>query len=144
LALRDVLKEPRILACVGNRSFFPRSGKFAIGHGHLLAVTILICPNRSTLAISTSAQHPVAARLIVGPADVRDVDMGHERYDAITPSGNAVGLEVDGGHCKSFCSTSRPKIAKWIVPKVEGIRRRIVLIFALGVFPNPLSMRMWL
>jgi len=60
------------------------------------------------IAFSISAQHPVAARLIVSPDDVRDVGMGNERYDAITPSGSGVGSEVDGGHCKSSCS-SRPQ-----------------------------------
>src|SRR5215471_200510 len=64
---------------------YPKVRQVAIGHGHLLAVTILI-----------------------GPDDVRDVGMGNERYDAITPSGSGVGLEVDGGHCKSSCS-SRPQ-----------------------------------
>src|SRR5271165_982289 len=50
------------------------------------------------IALSISAAHPVAARLVVGPDDVRDVGMGNERYDAVAPSLNGVGSEVDGGH----------------------------------------------
>src|SRR5277367_5849629 len=53
------------------------------------------------IALSISAPHPVAARLVVGPDDVRDVGVGDERYDAVAPSGNGVGSEVDGGHYKS-------------------------------------------
>ena len=48
-------------------------------------------------ALSISSPHPVAARLVVGPDDFRDVVVGNERYDAVTPSGNGVGSEVDGG-----------------------------------------------
>src|SRR6266852_238696 len=53
------------------------------------------------IALSISAPHPVAARLVVGPDDVGDVGVGDERYDAVAPSGNGVGSEVDGGHSKS-------------------------------------------
>src|SRR5580704_11905405 len=52
-------------------------------------------------ALSISAPHPVAARLVVGPDDVWDVGVGNERYDTVAPSGNGVGSEVDGGHSKS-------------------------------------------
>src|SRR5258708_1408690 len=48
-----------------------------------------------------SAPHRVAARLVVGPDDVRDVGVGNERYDTVAPSLNRVGSEVDGGHSKS-------------------------------------------
>src|SRR5215472_4156134 len=41
-------------------------------------------------ASSISAPHPVAAGLLVGPDDVRDVGVGNERYDAVTPSGSGV------------------------------------------------------
>src|SRR6516162_4372966 len=50
-------------------------------------------------AFSISALHPIAARLVVGPDDIRDVGMGNERYDAVRPSGSGVGSEVDNGHC---------------------------------------------
>src|SRR5208282_3068361 len=56
-----------------------------------------------SFAFGISALHPVAAHLVVGPDDVRDVGVGNERYDAVAPSGNGVGSEVDGGHCKSSC-----------------------------------------
>ena len=54
----------------------------------LLALTILIGPDRSTtirFALSISASHPVAARLVVGPDDVLDVGVGNERYDTVAP-----------------------------------------------------------
>ena len=54
------------------------------------------------IALSISTPHRVAARLVVGPDDVRDVGVGNERYDAVAASGNWVGSEVDGGHSKSF------------------------------------------
>jgi hypothetical protein len=80
-------------------------GIFTIGHGHLLALTILIGPDRSTTIrlplVSISAPYPVAARLVVGPDDFRDVGAGNERYDALALSGNGVGSEIDGGHYKS-------------------------------------------
>src|SRR5271169_1595158 len=56
-----------------------------------------------SFAFGISALHPAAARLVVGPDDVRDVGVGNERYGAVTPSGSGVGSEVDGGHCKSSC-----------------------------------------
>jgi hypothetical protein len=52
-------------------------------------------------AFGISALHPVAARLVVGPDDVRNVGVGNERYDTVAPSGIGVGSEVDGGHGKS-------------------------------------------
>src|SRR5438034_487340 len=39
-------------------------------------------------AFGSSVQHPVAARLVVGPDVVRDVGVGNERYDTVVPSGN--------------------------------------------------------
>src|SRR5215471_801253 len=50
-------------------------------------------------AFSISAPHPIAARLVVSPDDVRDVGVGNERYDAVTPSGSGIGSKVDGSHC---------------------------------------------
>src|SRR5271165_255195 len=50
------------------------------------------------ISLSISAPYPVAARLFIGPDDVRDVGVGNERYDTVAPSGNGVGSEVDGGH----------------------------------------------
>ena len=40
------------------------------------------------IALSISTPHRVAARLVVGPDDVRDVGVGNERYDAVAASGN--------------------------------------------------------
>ena len=99
-------RNARTLACVGNQSSSLKVRQVAIGHGHLLAVTILIGSDRSTtlcLPLASLPRHPVAARLVVGPDDVRDVGVDNERYDAVTPSGSGVGSEVDGGHCKSSC-----------------------------------------
>jgi len=59
-------------------------------------------------ALSISAPHPVAARLVVGPDDVRDVGVSNERYDAVTPSGSGIGSKIDGSHCKSSC---RPRFS---------------------------------
>ena len=74
--------------------------------------------------------------------------MGNERYDAVRPSGSGVGSEIDNGDSKSSLCSSWPKtqlsfvieVAKWIDPKVERIRRRVVLIFAFGDVSEPLSM----
>src|SRR6516165_8386426 len=52
-------------------------------------------------ALSISAPLPVAARLVVGPDGVGNVGVGNERYDAMAPSLNGVGTEVDGRHSKS-------------------------------------------
>src|SRR5208283_6130651 len=52
-------------------------------------------------ALSISAPHPVAARLVVGPDDVQDVGVVNERYDAVAPSLNGISWEVDGSHSKS-------------------------------------------
>src|SRR3954451_23887019 len=57
------------------------------------------------IALSICAQYPIAAGLVVGPDDVRDVGVGNERYDAVLSSGNGVGSEVDGGHYKSSCGS---------------------------------------
>src|SRR6516165_429699 len=125
----------------------PRFGMSRIGLGHLLAVAILIGPNRSTtigLPLASLPCTPVAARLVVSPDDVRDVGVRNERYDAVRPSGSGVGSEIDNGHSKSSLCSSWPKtqlsfvieVAKWIDPKVGRIRRRVVLIFAFGMFPS--------
>jgi hypothetical protein len=53
------------------------------------------------IALSISAPYPVAARLVVGPDDFRDVGVGNQRYDTVALSGNGVGSEIDGGHYKS-------------------------------------------
>ena len=71
----------------------PKFGIVTIGHGHLLALTILIGPrplHDDPIAVSISAPHRVAARLVVGPDDVRDVGVGKERYDTVAPSRNGV------------------------------------------------------
>src|SRR6516162_1552585 len=52
-------------------------------------------------ALNVSAPYPVAALLVVGPDDVRDVGVGNQRYDALAPSLNGVASEVDGGHSRS-------------------------------------------
>ena len=52
-------------------------------------------------AFSISALHPIAARLVVGPDDMRDVGMGNERYDAVRPSDRGVYSQVNGGHPNS-------------------------------------------
>src|SRR5271166_4156036 len=94
-------RNARTFACVGNRLSSPK---------------VLHCRNRARslpraddpdrpgllhddlFAPGISAPHPVAARLVVGPDNVRDVGVGNERYDAVAPSLNGVGSEVDGGH----------------------------------------------
>src|SRR6202048_452514 len=53
------------------------------------------------IALSIFAPHCVAARLVVGPDDVRDVGVGNERYDTVATSVNGAGSEVDDGHSKS-------------------------------------------
>ena len=61
-------------------------------------------------AFSISALHPIAARLVVGPDDIRDVGMGNERYDAVRPSDRGVYSQVNGGHSNSpFASRGRNK-----------------------------------
>src|SRR6516165_12163006 len=100
-------------------------------------------------AFGISALHPVAARLVVGPDDVRDVGVGDERHDAVRPSGSGISAEVDNGHCKPSLCSSWPRtqlsfvieVATWVDPKVERIRRRVVLIFAFGNVSEPPSMR---
>src|SRR6266550_5522248 len=65
-------------------------------------------------AFGISVQHPVAARLVVGPDVVRDVGVGNERYDTVVPSGNGVGSEVDGGHYRCWAADSRAsRIVAW-------------------------------
>src|SRR6266851_3066754 len=48
------------------------------------------------IALSISAPHRVAARLVVGPDDVLNVGVGNERYDAVPPSGNGGLLPYSG------------------------------------------------
>src|ERR1700736_1586707 len=96
-------RNPRNLACVSKRLSSP---KVRHCHDRAWSPPRADDPDRPRLlhddpiAISISALHPVAARLVVGPDDVRDVGVGNERYDAVAPSGNGVGSEVDGGHSK--------------------------------------------
>src|SRR5271155_3961020 len=97
-------RNARAFACVGNRLSSPK-----IGHRDDRAWSLPRAddPDRPRLlhddlfALGISAPHPIAARLVVGPDNVRDVGVGNERYDAVAPSGNGVGSEVDGGHSKS-------------------------------------------
>src|SRR5271169_4898010 len=97
-------RNARTLAGVGKRLSFP---KVRHGHNRAWSRPRTDDPDRprslhdDPAAVGVSAPHPVAARLVVGPDDVRDVGVGNERYDAVAPSGNGVGSEVDGGHYKS-------------------------------------------
>src|SRR6516162_3041198 len=97
-------RNARAFACVGNRWSSPRVRNVA---DRAWSPPRGDDPDRPIplhddwFAFGISALHPVAARLVVGPDDVRDVGVGDERYDAVTPSGGGVGSEVDGGHCKS-------------------------------------------
>ena len=96
------------------------------------------------IALSISTPHRVAARLVVGPDDVRDVGVGNERYDAVAASGNWVGSEVDGGHPKSsrargfvsgraspeplrepLCTHSAPASNKTVRPTSRGRSSRV-------------------
>src|SRR6267378_3793894 len=97
-------RNARIFACVGNRLFSPKARHC---NDRAWSLPRADDPDRPRLlhddpfALSISAPHPVAARLVVGPDDVLDVGVGNERYDTVAPSGNGVGSEVDGGHSKS-------------------------------------------
>src|SRR6476469_3322205 len=92
------------LACVGNRLSSP---KVRHCHDRAWSPPRADDPDRPRLlhddpiALNISAPHRVAARLVVGPDDVRDVGVGNERYDTVAPSGNGVGSEVGDGHTKS-------------------------------------------
>src|SRR6516225_3943936 len=94
----------RAFACIGNRLSSPK-----VQHFHDQAWSPPRADNfdRSRplhddpIALSISARYPVAACLVVGPDDFRDVGAGNERYDALALSGNGVGSEIDGGHYKS-------------------------------------------
>src|SRR5271163_98623 len=94
-------RNARTLACVDNR--LPSSKV----HDRAWSPPRADDPDRprplhdDPFALCICAPHPVAARLVGGPDDVRDVGVGNERYDAVAPSGNGVGSEVDGGHSKS-------------------------------------------
>jgi hypothetical protein len=87
----------RVLHASATDCPLPKFDIVTIGHGHLLALTILIGPDRSTTMRLPFASVPHTDI----PDDVRDVGVGNERYDAVAPSGNGVGSEVDGGHSKS-------------------------------------------
>src|SRR5712671_2625123 len=97
-------RNARIFACVGNRLSSPKARHC---NDRTWSLPRADDPDRPRLlhddpiALSISAPHPVAARLVVGPDDVLDVGVGNERYDTVAPSGNGVGSEVDGGHSKS-------------------------------------------
>src|SRR5260370_36647582 len=93
-----ISRNARTLACVGNRLSSPK-----VWHSYDRAWSPPCGddPDRprplhdDPFAFSISAPHPVAARLVVGPDDVRDVGVGDERYDAVTPSGSGVDSEID-------------------------------------------------
>src|ERR1700690_3902767 len=93
----------RTLACVGSRLSSP---KVRHCRDRAWSPPRANDPDRPRLlyddpiALSISALHRVAARLVVCPDDVRDVGVGNERYDAVAPSGNGVGSEVEGGNSK--------------------------------------------
>src|SRR6266478_7919126 len=97
-------RNARAFACVGNRLSSPKARRC---DDRAWSLPRADDPDRPRLlhddlfALSISAPHPVAAHLVVGPHDVRDVGVGNERYDAVAPSLNRVGSEVDGGHSKS-------------------------------------------
>ena len=105
-------RNARILACVGNRS---SSSKGSACCDLAWLPPRVDDPDRSKqlhdyrFAFSISTLHPVAARLVVGPDDVRDVGEGNERYDAVRPSGSRVGSEINNGHCNSSLCSSWPK-----------------------------------
>src|SRR5271166_5347149 len=92
-------RNARTLACVGNRLSSP---KVRHCRDRAWSPPRADDPNRprplhdDPFPFSIFTPHPVAARLVVGPDDIRDVGMGNERYDAVTPSGDAVGSKVDG------------------------------------------------
>src|SRR5271154_2149175 len=92
-------RNARTLACVDNR--LPSSKV----HDRAWSPPRADDPDRprplhdNRFAFGISAQHRVAARLVVGPYNVGDGGVGNERYDAVAPSRNGVGSEVDGGHC---------------------------------------------
>src|SRR6516164_7324326 len=96
-------RNARVFACVGNRWSSPKARHFDDRAWYPPRADD---PDRPRLlhnlfALSISAPLPVAARLVVGPDDVGDVGVGNERYDAMAPSLNGVGTEVDGRHSKS-------------------------------------------
>src|SRR4051794_31265949 len=100
-------RNARNIACVGNRMSSPK----VRCHDRAGSPSRADDPDRprplhdDPIALSICAQHPIAAGLVVGPDDVRDVGVGNERYDAVLSSGNGVGSEVDGGHYKSSCGS---------------------------------------
>src|SRR5258708_25824047 len=104
----------RIFACGGNRLSSPKARHC---NDRAWSLPRADDPDRPRLlhddpfALSISAPHRVAARLVVGPDDVLDVGVGNERYDAVPPSGNGVGSEVDGGHSKSSSGLSFVSLA---------------------------------
>src|ERR1700726_657263 len=94
-------RNARAFACVGNRLSSPKARH---SDDRAWSLPRADDPDRPRLlhddlfALSISAPHPVAARLVVGPDDVWDVGVGNERYDAAAPSGSGIGSGVDGGH----------------------------------------------
>jgi hypothetical protein len=100
-ALREVLKECACLCMRGQPIVLPQARHC---DDRAWSPPRADDPDRPRLlhddlfALSISAPHPLAARLVVGPDDVRDVGVGNERYDAVALSLNGVGSEVDGGH----------------------------------------------
>src|SRR5271157_2702445 len=101
-------RNARTLAWIGNRLSSP---KVRHCHDRAWSPPRADDPDRpgplydDPFAFSISAPHPVAARLVVGPDDVRNVGVGNERYDTVAQSGNGVGSEVDGRHWKSEASS---------------------------------------
>src|SRR5271156_6228088 len=94
-------RNARAFACVGNRLSSPKARHC---RDRAWSLPRADDPDRPRLlhddlfALSISAPHRVAARLVIGPDDVRDVGVGNERDDTVAPSGYGVGSEVDGGH----------------------------------------------
>src|SRR6516225_3336939 len=93
-------RNARAFACVGNRLSSPKARHC---DDRAWSPPRADDPDRprllhDDLSALISAPHPIAARLDVGPDDVRDVGVGNERYDAVAPSLNGVDSEVDGSH----------------------------------------------
>src|SRR5208283_3901645 len=90
-------RNARTLACVGNRLPSPKVVQHC--HDRAWSPPRADDPDRprplhdDLFALSISAPHPVAARLVVGPDDVQDVGVVNERYDAVAPSLNGISWE---------------------------------------------------
>src|SRR5271168_1472141 len=82
-------RNARAFACVGNRLSSPKARHCDDWAWSLPRADD---PDRPRLlhddlfALSISVPHRVAARLVIGPDDVRDVGVGNERYDTVAPS----------------------------------------------------------